>query len=853
MRKILRLIFILNIVFLFFCNVKGSSVENQKSKEKNDVLELSPIFNKWNKLEKHKNTNKNLDIKEKSKKAGDFVFIYDFFIDENYLVKDVSSLALEKSLVENFHSLKCIYKYATEPITLAIKAPIFDFIIEELTYDEKKIATNETKKENLIDKFLSQKFNIDDQKSILNKLKIFSRNKNLFALEGKNVVNFYNIYKKLDINYEILNSTDKLVSSAYLNSLNIMQYFYLEALVFYNVLWLDSYSLLNTRIMKIIDDEDYIIEREDLEFIKKIKNDNFREAMNFFLNLPKTWSYLVYPYYEPRFDILASNSINKYFFNFKFNVDLYDDASWHVARSFKTINNFYMQFDKKFIEHKYPVGIISSLDYIDKNIQKSLAVRDYEVVINKGDYLEYSPIILRNSTTNKNICLFFENINFDENYNGDMDFFVKNFIKKINSYKDKKLPAIFIINGEKLLEFGVRVPEYFYERLFFEGSRKNTINFISIEELKKNLISVEEQKEKNKIDINEQDFIISNEQISYRLSNEILNNYWFVIKLLRTELDNKKNTKKININVYMENLLDIYKIESNLFLNSFIFNETKYTNLKKYIKDFFNKIYFELNIDVNSLLSKNNFLKNISDNEKVEEFSRIYFYDDKEAFMIEDSLNDDYGDGNYLYPKNKIIKQGDLDIKNFYVEKRKKDIIFRIDFKKSNNLRDPIKNKQIDIYIDIDNLKNSGNVNLFDNRNAFLKSGWDYAISINSNNAELFEYKESLLKSITKLNMNINYEEKSITIECPINFFEGKSIFYSGYSVITFGYDEIKKSIIKVASNIYNNDCFAGRSDLFQSNIIDIILPNGETQKDLLGPKSEIAKLPFIYPKKKEI
>ncbi len=542
------LVLLLSMIFLLICNVMAFY---SKDREK-DVLELSPMLYQEKKIEKSDNNfnTKSLykfnNLTSNKKDNGKIVFIYDFLIDENYLINDVKYFSLEKSLVENYNSLKYIYKYASNlPIILSIKAPIFDFIMDEISYDDKKLYKEKTKLDDYIDKFLFQKFNLEDQKSILNNLKIFPRNNNLFVLESKNVVNFYNIYKKLNINYEILNSTDNLVSTAYINSLNIMQYFYLEAIVFYNILWLDENSLSDKKVMKILNDEDYIIGMDDLEYIKNLKNNNFREAMNFFLNLPRNWTYLVYPYYEPRFDILTSNSLNKYFLNFNFNIDLYTDASWHVAKSFKTINNFYMRFDKKFIEHKYPIGIITSLDYIDKNIQKTLAVRDYEVVVNKGNYIEYFPIILKNSATNKNICLFFENIEFDKVYTEDADLFVKNFLKKLTFYKEKKIPAIFTINKEKLLNLGLKETEYFYERLFSEIYKKKNLAFVSFDTLKEDLISDKGKENNNKIDLNEQDFIIQNEQISYRLSNEVFNNYWFAIKLVRTELDNKKIIKKL--------------------------------------------------------------------------------------------------------------------------------------------------------------------------------------------------------------------------------------------------------------------------------------------------------------------
>ena len=109
--------------------------------------------------------------------------------------------------------------------------------------------------------------------------------------------------------------------------------------------------------------------------------------------------------------------------------------------------------------------------------------------------------------------------------------FILTRTKKLTFYKEKKIPAIFTINKEKLLNLGLKETEYFYERLFSEIYKKKNLAFVSFDTLKEDLISDKGKENNNKIDLNEQDFIIQNEQISYRLSNEVFNNYWFIIKL----------------------------------------------------------------------------------------------------------------------------------------------------------------------------------------------------------------------------------------------------------------------------------------------------------------------------------
>lgn len=342
-------------------NAKSSNIEN-------DILDLSPNFvasenlikdnQKSNEDFKAKQENKISreileDSKENESDSG-LMIVYDFWIDENFLVNsyNVSYLALEKSLLENYNSLKFIHNNAKNfCIVLGVQSPLLDFIILEKELIKNQYIThnkNIIKNSQIIDSLLMQKLSIEDKKYILNKIKIFPKNVDEKLSKNNKILDLYNNLKMLDIDYSILNSTETASIETYIQSLKIDNQFFLEALVFYNILWLDEESLNNEKIDKILMDPNYKITKEDLKFIKILKNNKIEAAVNFFVNIPEKWSYIVYPYYNPKLDILASNSLSNYFGNYlKTNISIINDAAWQIAKSFKSINNFYLNTEKK--------------------------------------------------------------------------------------------------------------------------------------------------------------------------------------------------------------------------------------------------------------------------------------------------------------------------------------------------------------------------------------------------------------------------------------------------------------------------------------------------------------------------
>ncbi|MDR0675529.1 MAG: hypothetical protein LBF97_00610, partial [Elusimicrobiota bacterium] len=369
--------------------------------EKKIILESSLIDNK------------------KLKSDNGLFLIYDIFIDENFLINqnDITFLALEKSLLKNYNDIQPIFNNAKDfSIYLNLKGPFLDFLLIQKSIIKNQYKESKENRENnkilknwqLLNRAIDDKLTIEDKAYILERIRFIPDNK--IINENKKINTMYTSLKKLD--YEILKSTDLSLIEQYIKNFEKYTDFFEKLLFIQNLIWLDDYSLKDDKLNEILNNDDYEITKKDLTYIINFKKEKLETAVQFFFNLPEKWSFFVSPYYNAKLDILASNSLNNYLKQYLAeNIDMVNDASWQVAKSYKSLNNFYLNTEAKHLNHRFPVGIVTDLDFIDKNILKVLAVRDYEIIINKGNFYEYDKAILNGFGKNKkNICLLFENI-----------------------------------------------------------------------------------------------------------------------------------------------------------------------------------------------------------------------------------------------------------------------------------------------------------------------------------------------------------------------------------------------------------------------------------------------------------
>jgi hypothetical protein len=826
----------------------------------------------------HAEESKNQDIisSQTTQKNHGLFFIFDTFIDDYYLVENygISFLSLEKSILKNYHDISVMEKYSKDlPIFITFRAPMVDhlfnlknlyFNIEtkpnyKMTLIESELSKNSTIANKAIDGKLSQQ----DKIYIFNKLQILPKN---FNLEQ------YPKYKKLisKIDYNLLNSTDTISIP---NSLkNLDNNFFIKVLIYYNIFWLDDVSLAtvcfnNKAISKSLDmnDDAIILTKIDLQFVMDLKKQLLEKAIDFFYSLPQNWNYIVYPYYDPKMDILASNKLsfymNKLLLN---NIDLPSDAFWQVVKSFKSFNAFF--------NHKMPIGIMTDLDFVDENVMKIFALRDYELIFNKGKFYNYEPVVLNRDT--KNIYMLFENVDFYyDNLLGaeSTDLLMKDFFKNISNFTNKNMDTIFILNSAKLAKLSAKDTAFdldkFYLKIFTD--LKKISNFVDIVKYKNGLLSnsnknaettslnnsvkkINQDKKAiykqpiniiNIINLEDQDFIINTDSLVDFLNNDKNQNYWVLIKNLKQKIDDKKNKAQIDNKTYNEFINNLYRLESVDFLN----NLGKDKVLDKELHDIVKSIDGNFEEKITQNIQN---IQLIQPAKVVQEFSKITYFDDNKGFYLEDSLNDDYGAGNYLYPDNPLFTEGTFDLKGLKVFSAPNDIIFKI-FMRS--LKNPFKSingfslPQIDIYIDMNGRKGLGNTMLLPHRNALTKieNAWEYALSVNEKGATLYiSEADGNIREIKGLNLKVDLENNSINVFVPRTILDG-NIFLWQYIVLTCAYDRDKNDIIKVEKT-RTKTAFSGRLDDYESNIVDIILPNNITQSDCLRAKNSITEIPAV-------
>lgn len=233
----------------------------------------------------------------------------------------------------------------------------------------------------------------------------------------------------------------------------------------------------------------------------------------------------------------------------------------------------------------------------------------------------------------------------------------------------------------------------------------------------------------------------------------------------------------------------------------------------------------------------------------------------KVIFNHLDGIGDDYGSGDYHYPRNHIFQnKGNLfDLKSLTIFETENNYKFRLSF---SNLTDPWGAKYnfslplIEIYIDnqsggSNQLFHSGaNVSFSDDfywNNFFKISGWWVrAFTPDSKKEDVFNINELSLAAPNSMdNLILNKEANDIYLSFPkkeiSSLKDSKMIVLVG-SFDPFGYDHFR-SLSKSRDywQIYSeNDVPISKAP----RVLDILVPGGRNQKEILS--GEIPELPFI-------
>jgi len=216
---------------------------------------------------------------------------------------------------------------------------------------------------------------------------------------------------------------------------------------------------------------------------------------------------------------------------------------------------------------------------------------------------------------------------------------------------------------------------------------------------------------------------------------------------------------------------------------------------------------------------------------------------------IIDSVGDDYGPGTYTYPADPVFKPGSFDIREFSVSEGPEYVIFKV---KLGVIENPWNSPSglslqiIDVYIDLNNKIGAGSMQLLPGRNGYTKAedAWEYAISIDGWQHTMYKI-DSAGKPVklADLGVNVNSIRGEVTIYVPRSLIRGDPRNW-GYLPMVLAYDgEAPPRNWKVREVKQENDefYFGGAYSPYEKdtvsipNIIDLVLPRGENQKNILG------------------
>jgi carbohydrate-binding DOMON domain-containing protein len=241
--------------------------------------------------------------------------------------------------------------------------------------------------------------------------------------------------------------------------------------------------------------------------------------------------------------------------------------------------------------------------------------------------------------------------------------------------------------------------------------------------------------------------------------------------------------------------------------------------------------------------------------------SAVNAEDYKVIFNHLDGVGDDYGPGDYYYPKNHIFQnRGHLfDLKSLTIFESKKNYKFRFSF---SNLTDPWGAKYefslplIEIYINNQVggsnqvFHNGANISFDDDFywNKFLKiSGWWVKLfNSDSRKENIININDLSLKEPNLAdNILVNRDGNFIFLRIPkseISLTQNSKIIVLVGSFDPFGYDHFRS--LSNSKSYWQIHSGSDISDSTNTRALDILVPDGKSQKEIL--KGKLPKIPYL-------
>lgn len=235
------------------------------------------------------------------------------------------------------------------------------------------------------------------------------------------------------------------------------------------------------------------------------------------------------------------------------------------------------------------------------------------------------------------------------------------------------------------------------------------------------------------------------------------------------------------------------------------------------------------------------------------------------VISLTDPAGDDYGPGTYTYPTNAVFYPKAFDMTGFWVADGSDEVTLVIEMASpiANAWSGPngISAQMFHIYIDDLSSDSEGFTEGIPGANLFFETPWKKAVLCEGGwGTEVEDLMNDRADEGMKKAVYVAHKAKSsanaLEISVPKSFI-GKPVAGWGFQVAVLGQEGSKESMdgVKVRRILPVNTewQFGGASDqsVFHPNVLDILLPDGKDQKEVLGGFSvddEMwAIVPLIY------
>lgn len=230
----------------------------------------------------------------------------------------------------------------------------------------------------------------------------------------------------------------------------------------------------------------------------------------------------------------------------------------------------------------------------------------------------------------------------------------------------------------------------------------------------------------------------------------------------------------------------------------------------------------------------------------------------KRLFLLEDAHGDDHGPGSYTYPTNAVFTPNCFDMVSFECREGDDEVTFNV--KLASEITNPwnsgigLSVQTIDIYIDTDHQPGSGLTEALGGRRVEFEPecAWEYAIWVEGWNQKVFAADGSEVGGMTAAVDSVN---NAVSISVP------KSVIGSpkpgwGFQVFVLGQEgypaqgnlRVREVMAQAAEWRFGG----GDDGMYDPNVIDMLVPAGRSQEEILGAydvkAGTLAKVPMVYP-----